>query len=313
MLVTLSGLRGLQLSGKGVVVMDGDWMVYEAMSAAEYDASWDESIWMRCCDHERALEALESKIKRYLSRKKAWGSGDVILAFTERDPEKNWRKLILPTYKFQRKNTKKPVGYWEFLDALFARDDFICVREPMLEGDDVMGIIGSNSKAFGFDKAVLIGCDKDFKTVPNCDFLWDTEDKILVNTLETANRAWYYQSINGDICDGYSGISGVGATGANEILDNPYWLELTTEIIKAGKNKGAERTRWVSGEVPEGKTLWDCIIQLAAKQGMTESDLLVQAHVARILRYEDFDMNTRTITLFNPKDPSSSKKLKLPE
>ncbi|WP_236266414.1 hypothetical protein, partial [Escherichia coli] len=120
--------------------MDGDWLVFQAMSAAEFDASWEEEIWHRCCDHAKAREILENSIESYKGRKKAWKNADVILAFTDRV---NWRKLLVdPTYKENRAVVKKPVGYFEFLESVF--DKYLCVLEPQLEGDDCMGIIGSN-------------------------------------------------------------------------------------------------------------------------------------------------------------------------
>ena len=204
---------------KGILVMDGDWLVFQAMSAAEFDVSWEEEIWHRCCDHAKARQILEDSIKSYETRKKAWVGAPIVLAFTD---SVNWRKeLVDPNYKANRKATKKPVGYFEFLDALFEREEFYCIREPMLEGDDVMGVIASNPSAFGARKAVIISCDKDFKTIPNCDFLWCTTGNILTQTEESADWWHLFQTIKGDITDGYSGIAGWGDT-AEDFLNNPF-------------------------------------------------------------------------------------------
>ncbi|WP_238837412.1 hypothetical protein [Xylella fastidiosa] len=66
----------------GILLMDGDWLVFQAMSAAEFDASWEEEIWHRCCDHAKARQILEDSIKSYETRKKASVGTPIVLSFT---------------------------------------------------------------------------------------------------------------------------------------------------------------------------------------------------------------------------------------
>lgn len=299
-LLTLKGFRDMQDPGnlkKGILVLDGDWLVYQAMIAAEFDASWEEEVWHRCCDHAKAREFLEESIKSYVTRKKAWIDADVVLAFTDRI---NWRKtLVDPSYKSNRAATKKPVGYFEFLEALFEREEFFCIREDRLEGDDVMGIIGSNPMQFGYKKAVLVSCDKDFKTIPNCDFLWCTKGNLLTQTLETADYWHTFQMIKGDITDGYKGIPGWGE-GTVDFLKEPFVFIKQTSIIKTGENKGNEVTKWYKRDLTDEETLWDAIVSLGAKAGMTEEDVIKQGQMARILRSDDYNVDTKEITLWMP-------------
>lgn len=281
---------------QGILVMDGDWLVFQAMSAAEFDASWEEEIWHRCCDHEKAREFLFSSIETYRTRKKGWAKGKVVLAFTD---SINWRKVLVDeNYKSNRKATKKPVGYFEFLEALFNNPDYICIREDKLEGDDVMGILGSGHSEFGFKKAVLVSCDKDFKTIPDVDFLWCTTGNILTQDIVSANWWHLYQTIKGDITDGYGGIPGWGDT-AEGFLNEPFFTEPEVSILKSGKNKGQEVTKWVKREVGD-KTLWECIVSIAAKAGMSEEDLIKQAQMARILRFEEYNFIDKEIYLWQP-------------
>ncbi|AWD92508.1 exonuclease [Pectobacterium phage Jarilo] len=302
--LSLLGLSDKLAGGdhKGILVMDGDWMVFQAMSAAEFDASWEEEIWHRCCDHAKAYEILEYTINAYRSKKPAWRNAPVVLAFTDKI---NWRKeLVDPTYKENRKATKKPVGYFEFLAGVFSDDRYLCVLESMLEGDDCMGIIGSNPSAFSARKAVLVSCDKDFKTIPDCDFLWCTTGEILQQTHETADYWHHFQMIKGDITDGYSGIPGWGEDSVTEFLKEPFIVEPVTSILKSGKNKGQEVTKWVKRERDPSETLWDCIVSIGAKAGMSPEDIIKQGQMARILRYTDYDIETKEITLWQPMDPS---------
>ncbi|AZV02362.1 5'-3' exonuclease [Pectobacterium phage Q19] len=282
---------------KGILVMDGDWLVFQAMSAAEYDASWEEEIWHRCCDHAKAREILEGSIRSYATRKKAWKGAPIVLAFTD---SINWRKVLVDaTYKENRKATKKPVGYFEFLEAVFSDERYLCVREDSLEGDDCMGIIGSCPTAFNAQKAVLVSCDKDFKTIPDCDFLWCTTGNILQQTQETADFWHYFQMVKGDITDGYSGIPGWG-DGAEEFLKDPYIVEPVTSILKTGKNKGQEVTRWVKRPKEDTETLWDCVLSIGLKAGMTCEEVIKQGQMARILRYDDYNIETKEIFLWMP-------------
>ena len=207
---------------KGVLVMDGDWLVYQSMAAAEVETDWGDDIWTLECDHAKARSILDSAIESYRTRKKAWSDAMVVLAFTD---DVNWRKVLVDeTYKENRKATRKPVGYSDFLSKLWERDEFIHIKEDMLEGDDVMGIIGSGHEVFGFKKAVLVSCDKDFKTIPDVDFLWCTTGNILTQTKETADWWHLFQTIKGDMTDGYSGIPGWGDT-AEGFLNDPFIVE----------------------------------------------------------------------------------------
>lgn len=285
------------LNDKGILVMDGDWLVFQAMSAAEVETDWGDDIWTLECDHAKARSILEDSINSYRTRKKAWREAPVVLAFTD---DINWRKVLVDeNYKANRKASRKPVGYRDFLAKLWEREEFYCVREPRLEGDDVMGIIGSNSKAFGAKKAVLVSCDKDFKTIPDCDFLWCTTGNILTQTKETADYWHLFQTIKGDITDGYSGIPGWGDTAA-DFLDNPYMVEQVTSVLKSGKNKGQEVTKWVKREREAHETLWDCIKSIGAKAGLTEEDIVAQGRMARILRFEEYNFVDKEIYLWNP-------------
>ena len=288
--------RKTQPREKGLLVMDGDWLVFQAMSAAEFDASWEEEIWQRCCDHAKAREFLFSSIETYHTRKKGWATAKIVLAFTD---SINWRKVLVDeNYKSNRKATKKPVGYFEFLEALFNNPDYICIREDQLEGDDVMGILGSGHSEFGFDKAVLVSCDKDFKTIPDCDFLWCTTGNILTQDLESADYWHIFQMIKGDITDGYSGISGWGDTAA-DFIENPFFTKQVEKELKSGKNKGQIVTQWVKEEQGD-HTLWECIVSIGAKAGMTEQDIIKQGQMARILRFNEYNFVDKEIYLWEP-------------
>lgn len=283
---------------KGVLVMDGDWLVYQSMAAAEVETDWGDDIWTLECDHAKARSILDSTIESYRTRKKAWSDATVVLAFTD---DVNWRKVLVDeTYKENRKATRKPVGYRDFLSKLWERDELIHIKEDMLEGDDVMGIIGSGHEVFGFKKAVLVSCDKDFKTIPDVDFLWCTTGNILTQTKETADWWHLFQTIKGDMTDGYSGIPGWGDT-AEGFLNDPFIVEPVESVLKSGKNKGQTVTKWVKRAPDATETLWDCIKSIGAKAGMTEQEIIKQGQMARILRFEEYNYIDKEIYLWTPR------------
>lgn len=283
---------------RGVLVMDGDWLVYQAMAASEVETDWGDDMWTLECNHAKAWSILCDSVKSYASRKKAWNGAPIVLCFTS---DVNWRKDVLPTYKENRKKTRKPVGYRDFLERAFASTDWVSIREDRLEGDDVMGILGSGAKEFGFGKAVLVSCDKDFKTIPDCDFLWCTTGQILSHSKAEADYWHTFQMIKGDITDGYTGIGGWGDTAA-EFLEAPFKVVLTEKELKSGKNKGQIVTQWVKQPLEEGDTLWDAIVSIGAKAGMTPQDIIVQGQVARILRFEEYNFIDKEIYHWEPRN-----------
>ena len=162
-----------------------------------------------------------------------------------------------------------------------------------------MGILGTNPKLVGCTSATLVSCDKDFKTIP-CEFFWLTTGEILNISEEEADYWHMYQTLIGDTTDGYSGVKGFGETGAVDFLANPYKFEQVEKVFKSGPRKGQSVWEWKKVEREEGDTLWDCMISLASKYGMTEAELLVQAQVARICRMQDFDLKTKEVILWKP-------------
>jgi DNA polymerase-1 len=281
---------------KMVLVMDGDWLVFQAMAASEVETQWDEDTWSLECDHKKAWGILNDSIKSYASRKKSWAGAPIVMAFTD---SVNWRKeLVDSTYKENRKGTRKPVGYRAFVERVQACTDWTSILESHLEGDDVMGIIGSGAAHFGFEKSVLVSCDKDFKTIPDCDFLWCTTGNILKQDISTANYWHIFQTIKGDLTDGYSGIPGWGDTTA-DWLEAPYAFEQVEKIFKSGPRKGQTVLEW--RKVEQGDlTLWDCIVTLGARAGMTEQEIIKQGQMARILRFDEYNFDTKEVTLWTP-------------
>lgn len=292
------------------LLLDGDYLLFSAMSAAEEEVDWGEDIWSLQCDHKKARAILRASIKGIRERLKEFNDAELVMIFSTANGSDNWRKQVLETYKANRKGKRKPVGYPVLLQELLDNEGdwgfYRTFQWQGLEGDDVIGILATHPEYLGVDEAIPVSCDKDFNTLPG-RFYWLTANKVVTNSLADANKWHMYQAIKGDTTDGYGGIPGVGeqvdGVPLLEWLDNPTYFFQAVKVMKSGPRKGEEVPYWTScareevpaeyGAGPEWTpSKWDCIVSLAKKQGMTEDELIVQAQVARILRKEDLCWET---------------------
>lgn len=278
------------------LILDADYLVYQAMSAAETETQWEDDVWTLECDHNKAWDILMGSIDTIRSKRKAWAKSLLVMCFTD---DHNWRKDVLPTYKMNRKATRKPTGYKAFVQRVMESAEWLSFLRPTLEGDDCMGILGTRPSLVGAKTSTLVSCDKDFKTIP-CEFFWLTTGEILNISHEEADYWHMYQTLIGDVTDGYSGIKGIGETVAKDFLIAPYKFEQVEKTFKSGARKGQTVLEWKKVERTEEDTLWDCMCSLAEKHGMTEAELLVQAQVARILRDTDYDFKLKERILWTP-------------
>ncbi|WP_397381092.1 hypothetical protein [Pseudomonas sp.] len=286
------------------LLLDGDYLLFSAMSAAEEEVDWGDDIWSLQCDHNKARAILRGTIRVITERLKEFQGAQLVMVFSTANGADNWRKQVLDTYKANRKGKRKPVGYPVLLEEMLndLETYYRTFQWQGLEGDDVIGILATHPEYLDVDEAIPVSCDKDFNTIPG-RFYWLTQNKIVTNTLAEANRWHMYQAIKGDTTDGYGGIPGVGeqvdGVPLLEWLDNPTYFYQATKTMKSGPRKGEEVLYWTSCKVGDEEwdlhqapSKWDCVVSLANKQGMTEDELIVQAQVARILRKEDFCWET---------------------
>lgn len=287
------------------LLLDGDYLLFSAMSAAEEEVDWGDDIWSLQCDHNKARAILRGTIRGITERLKEFQGAQLVMVFSTANGADNWRKQVLESYKANRKGKRKPVGYPVLLEEMLndLETYYRTFQWQGLEGDDVIGILATHPEYLEVDEAIPVSCDKDFNTIPG-RFYWLTQNKIVTNTLAEANRWHMYQAIKGDTTDGYGGIPGVGeqvdGVPLLEWLDSPTYFYQATKTMKSGPRKGEEVLYWTSctpeeyvelfRDMPPSK--WECVVSLAKKQGMTEDDLIVQAQVARILRKEDFCWET---------------------
>ena len=249
------------------LLIDGDIIAFQAASATEQPVKWDEDLW--------TLHAYESDGQDYIKKKL-----DKIMEQTGADYFKiyltgseNYRTDVLPSYKGNRKDVRKPLTLKPLKQWLI--DEYKAVLREPFEADDLMGIRGSD----GSD-TIIVSEDKDLKTVP-CKFFNPAKPKEGVLTISEADAdRWFLtQVLTGDATDNYKGCPKIGPVAAERIIHRAS-LQATDLHLR-------------------NVSIWAAIVEAYEKAGMTEDDAITQARCARILRAGDIT-NEGKILLWNP-------------
>lgn len=279
---------------KTILIIDADIIAFEAAAGSQEWVDWgdgtlDNARWTARADGETARKAIDRSLEELRDDLQA---DELICCITD---EHNWRKDVLPTYKGNRTDTPKPILLPQCRQYL--REKYDAWQRYGLEGDDLLGILSGLHGRFKGDK-IMVTKDKDMNTLAGLHYR--THKKILGVHEVTQKQADFFhlkQGLAGDPTDGYKGCEGWGMQTADAFLKDPYKLVPETYVPKSGKNKGEEQTRWVKQECDD---LWECIVSLYAKTGVSEEDAIKQFQVARILRTSDYNFKTKEPILWQP-------------
>lgn len=251
------------MKDKVVALIDADVTAFKACTIAEKEIDWGDDVWTLHSDLNEALDIAVSDIERLLER---IGAESAVLAFTD---SVNWRKEVLPSYKSNRKNTRKPVAYKPLVERLKA--EYIHFQRPGLEGDDLLGILATNPRFMQGHEKVVVSIDKDMRTLPVMLFNPDKDEKPWRQTQHGAHLWHMVQTLTGDTTDGYKGCPGIGEVKAHRALQD---LDI--------------------------EDMWPAVVGLFEKAGLNEAAALIQARVARILQVQDYDPKTQKPILWTP-------------
>jgi len=246
------------------LLIDADILVYKAAFSAEENIQWDEETWTTTANIEKGRDSLDQLVSDMCI---SLGTSQVIMCMTAPN---NWRKDILPSYKEQRKATRKPVLIKPLMQ--YIRDTYVTYERPTLEADDVLGILATAQVITG--EKVVCSIDKDLLQIPGQH--WNIDKKALtVVTEEAGIRLHLRQTLTGDPVDNYTGLPGCGPVKADKILS----------------------------DLPDVPSMWAAIVAAYEKKGLTEDDALVQARVARICQARDYDFKNKAVRLWTPSSP----------
>ena len=256
-----------------VALIDADVLAYQASVVSERPVKWGEDLW--------TLHAFESEAQAHFAHMvetitaKA-GCETAILAWSDTD---NFRKDVLPTYKSNRKDTRKPLTLAPI--RAWGQEQYESVILKNLEGDDVLGLLATEGIPNGYEY-VICTIDKDLKTIPATHYNFGKDLHFKV-TLDEADYYHMTQTLTGDATDGYKGCPSVGAVGAKKILDGA--------LAQCANNNHRKHSNFY---------MWNAVVQAYAKVGLGEEEALVQARVARILRFPEYSLKTNKVKLWSP-------------
>ncbi len=250
-------------------LIDGDVFVYEAARANEVETNWGGDLWTL---HSFLAPAVAHIQERLSSIQRGLEADAIVVALS--DYERPWRKQIMPSYKANRKEVRKPVIYGPLRD--YVHESYRTFQRPGLEGDDVLGILLTHPTLIEGQK-VVVSIDKDMMTLPGLHLNnrhheeVNYGENVKVVTEQEADLFHITQALTGDAADGYPGCPGVGPVKAAKIL------------------AGLEPGEW-----------WAAVVKAYEKVGLSEEVALLNARVARICRYQDYDFSTKTVKLWHP-------------
>lgn len=252
------------------LLIDGDIIAFQAASASETPVKWDDDLWTLHAYESEGQSLVRMKLERIM---RDTGADEFKIYLTGSE---NFRKEILPSYKENRKDTRKPLILKPLKQWMV--DEYKAVLREPFEADDLMGIRGSDG-----NDTIIVSEDKDLRTIP-CRFYNPAHPHHGTVTISEADADYMFftQVLTGDVVDNYKGCPKIGPVTAEQILS------------KASKGVDDLKQRNVE--------IWKAIVAAYEKAGLTEDDAITQARCARILRYEDLNDDGEIILWNPPKD-----------
>ena len=244
---------------KKVLLIDGDILLYKIAMNNEVETHWGDGLWTLHSDANICKADVDLVIDDLGASLEA---DDYVVALTD---SKNFRKDVLPTYKDNRKDKRKPLALKELREYVIKKHKGVVWDN--LEADDVMGIMATEPTE---EERIVVTIDKDLKTVP-CNL---SSDGLNVERIpEKLADYWFMiQTLTGDKVDGYDGVEGIG-------------IKTAEKLIKKYTN------------VPL-LDLWKIVKKIYVDKGYTEAEALQQARVARILRHGEYNKKTGKVKLW---------------
>jgi len=232
------------------LIIDTDELLYKATIAAEYDLNIEDLHYLM--SDFGVARRIFLKAEEELYDRLGGCPSQTTFALSSRE---NFRKEVMPTYKANRKDSRKPLAYGRLVD--WVCDNRTPLIIPGLEADDVLGL-----HADEYD--YLVSSDKDLLTVPGSHYS-PLKDKVNHVVAAAANWNWLMQTLTGDAVDGYKGCPKVGPVKAEKIL--------SACVVTPGEIRKSE----LDGALQE-------VYAAYQKAGLGLEECLQNARVARILR-----------------------------
>lgn len=277
------------------LLIDADMLVHRSCVAVEKDTRFLDRYHLLFSDAEEAWGLLMETLGELGS---SAGTENYVFCFS--DPtRKNWRSAVDDNYKADRSVQRKPLAYWATVERIKEYFKSKVIHYDNFEGDDVLGFLQTLPENPHGTTAIW-SLDKDLKQIPGYHLM---DDEIVHISEAEADQFHMFQTLAGDITDGYSGCPGIGKDRALKALQNMTKVVPIHHILRRGPRKGLHTTKW---EEEEASSMWEVVLsqyEKACDEGRLYRDpfeeALTNARLSRILRHEDIDDNGEVI-LWNP-------------
>jgi DNA polymerase-1 len=261
-----------------IALIDADIVVYQSAAKAETTTDWGDdtiAITGSKSETEESIDCMVADLKA------ATAADRVVMVFSD---SSNFRKEVYPLYKMNRAGKRKPVTYQYGKD--YTEGKYECISRPLLEADDVLGILAT-TVARGFTgPKVVCSIDKDMLSFPCSLYNWrHPTDGILQIAEVDADFAFFKQILMGDATDGYPGCPGIGPVKAERLLAEHIVIPPAKTGVDSYFNKGEA---------------WKTVVEAYKKKDLCATDAIIQARCARILRACDYDFGARKVLLWEP-------------
>lgn len=241
------------------LLIDGDALVWKHCEANQEESWWPGSNDTRTatCNVEHATSDIVAAVHALRDLAHA---DSVYIAMAPWHKE-NFRNKLWPAYKMHRRRLDSPIGMGVIrvmLAEQMAHDVVFAPKE--LEADDLLGVEMTRPWATENQEVVMWSPDKDMKQIPGMHLLTgpgDDDTRIITISTDEADYWHLYQTLVGDSSDGYPGCPKVGPVTAQKILSDQLDVH----------------DNWLN------------VVEAFEDAKLTEEDALIQARVARILRY----------------------------
>jgi DNA polymerase-1 len=245
-----------------IALVDADSIVYRVICSIEDKVIWNQAE----IEVDPTIEPDVSYTSNFKQCKETFdefvegilhytGCDDIQLVFTGKN---NFRYKNPLGYKQNRKNLRKPLNFKELMEYVFSKypDSIMCED---YEADDYVVYLKTKQP----DDYLLCAIDKDvlFQT-EGTHYNFGTGEEIWVSPLE-AIRFAYFQTLTGDVTDGYKGCPGIGKVRAEKILE-----QAETEYEEEGGNQEA--------------IYWKHIVKTYESKGLTEEDAINTMRLANM-------------------------------
>lgn len=248
------------------ILVDGDVLVYRFAHGEQTVVAWDPDFHTM----HAYLEPAKVKLNTFLDVLRETLEADEITIVLS-DTDANFRNDFCEEYKANRKMGKARPILFRTLRQFFV-EEYGATMIPTLEGDDLLGIMGTESSS---KERVICTIDKDLGTVPGLHYNFDDEHGFVYRISESEARYNHlFQTLVGDSTDNYRGCPGIGKVKAAKLLE--------------------------TFDAQPGTAWHEIVLPAYAKAGLGENVALMYARCAYILQSHNYNRKTQEITLWNP-------------